>query len=205
MARTTANTKTPTPVPTSAPVDTKKKATPKNAVVSNEVAPPVVDVPKSEIDVEDSGGKFREIMLEFNSKLQQLTVQANSLKSEFKNIEKLMNKEMKAMQKNSKFRKKSTTRSPSGFVKPTPISEELATFLNKEKGSQMARTDVTREINAYIRAHNLQDKQNGRKIIPDPKLAKLLKLDSKDELTYFNLQKYMSPHFYKEPKPEATA
>ena len=203
MART-ANSKTTTQTPT--PVENKKKtATPsKNAVVSKEVTPPT-EAPKPEVEVEESGGKFRDIMLEFNSRLQQLTVQANSLKSEFKNIEKLMNKELKTMHKNSKLRKKSTTRSPSGFVKPTPISEELATFLNKEKGSQMARTDVTREINAYIRAHNLQDKQNGRKIIPDPKLAKLLKLDSKDELTYFNLQKYMSPHFHKESKTEATA
>ena len=203
MART-ANTKTTTQTPT--PVENKKKAAApsKNAVVSKEVTPPA-EAPKPEVEVEESGGKFRDIMLDFNSRLQQLTVQANSLKSEFKNIEKLMNKELKTMHKNSKLRKKSTTRSPSGFVKPTPISEELATFLNKEKGSQMARTDVTREINAYIRAHNLQDKQNGRKIIPDPKLAKLLKLDSKDELTYFNLQKYMSPHFHKESKTEATA
>lgn len=203
MART-ANSKTTTPTPTS--VDNKKKAAApsKNAVVSKEVTPPT-EAPKPEVEVEENGGKFRDIMLEFNSRLQQLTVQANSIKSEFKNIEKHMNKELKTIQKNSKLRKKSTTRSPSGFVKPTPISEELATFLNKEKGSQMARTDVTREINAYIRAHNLQDKQNGRKIIPDPKLAKLLKLDSKDELTYFNLQKYMSPHFHKESKTEAIA
>ena len=204
MARTANSKTTTTPTPT--PVDNKKKAaTPsKNAVVSKEATPPT-EAPKPEVEVEENGGKFRDIMLEFNSRLQQLTVQANSLKSEFKNIEKHMNKELKTIQKNSKLRKKSTTRSPSGFVKPTPISEELATFLNKEKGSQMARTEVTREINAYIRAHNLQDKQNGRKIIPDPKLAKLLKLDSKDELTYFNLQKYMSPHFHKESKTEATA
>ena len=201
MARTAKTTTTPTPV------DNKKKAAsaPKNAVVSKETAPPTVEASKPDVDVEDNSTKFREIMLDYNSRLQQLTVQANTLKSEFKNIEKLMNKEFKTLHKNSRVRKKNTTRSPSGFVKPTPISEELATFLNKEKGSQMARTDVTREINAYIRAHNLQDKQNGRKIIPDPKLAKLLKLDSNDELTYFNLQKYMSPHFHKEPKTEATA
>jgi upstream activation factor subunit UAF30 len=64
----------------------------------------------------------------------------------------------------------------------------------------MARTDVTREINAYIRANKLQDQDNGRKIIPDTKLAALLKLKKSDELTYFNLQKYMSPHFAKAVK-----
>ena len=61
----------------------------------------------------------------------------------------------------------------------------------------MARTDVTREINAYIRANSLQDKDNGRKILPDKKLSTLLKLGKTDELTYFNLQRFMSPHFQK--------
>ena len=64
----------------------------------------------------------------------------------------------------------------------------------------MARTDVTREINKYIRSHNLQDKENGRKINPDTKLQTLLKLNNTDELTYFNLQRYMSPHFAKSVK-----
>ena len=61
----------------------------------------------------------------------------------------------------------------------------------------MARTEVTREINGYIRAHDLQDKQNGRKINPDSQLATLLKISDGEELTYFNLQRYMSPHFAK--------
>ena len=61
----------------------------------------------------------------------------------------------------------------------------------------MARTEVTREINAYIRANHLQDKENGRKINADAKLTSLLSLTAADELTYFNLQKYMSRHFAK--------
>ena len=65
------------------------------------------------------------------------------------------------------------------------------------RDTEMARTEVTREINAYIREHKLQDKDNGRKIIADKKLTGLLKLKKGDELTYFNLQKYMSPHFAK--------
>jgi chromatin remodeling complex protein RSC6 len=69
----------------------------------------------------------------------------------------------------------------------------------------MARTEVTREINTYIRAHNLQDKENGRKINPDTKLATLLKLKKSDELTYFNLQRYMSPHFAKANKDVVVA
>ena len=96
--------------------------------------------------------------------------------------------------------RKTGNRSPSGFVKPTKISKELAKFLGKPHGTEMARTEVTREINTYIRAHKLQDPKNGRRILADSKLRTLLKLKKDDELTYFNLQRYMSPHFAKSAK-----
>jgi chromatin remodeling complex protein RSC6 len=89
-------------------------------------------------------------------------------------------------------------RVPSGFVKPSSISDELAMFLGKPAGTKMARTDVSKEINTYIRVHGLQDPFNGRRIYPDEKLKKLLGVTPNDELTYFNLQKYMKHHFHKE-------
>lgn len=139
--------------------------------------------------------------VEFMAKLNQLSVIISSLKNEYRTLEKKFNRELKVAQKaNSKRKRKCGNRQPSGFVKPTRISDELAKFLEKPTGSEMARTDVTREINKYIRAHNLQDKENGRKINPDSKLSTLLKLKKTDELTYFNLQKYMSPHFSKNEK-----
>ncbi len=141
---------------------------------------------------------------EFLAKLNQLGGLFASLKTEFRLLEKKWSRELKTAQKSSAKRKrKSGNRQPSGFVKPTKISDELAKFLEKPLGSEMARTDVTREINKYIRAQNLQDKDNGRKINPDAKLQTLLKIKKTDELTYFNLQRYMSPHFYKSEKPLA--
>jgi len=88
-------------------------------------------------------------------------------------------------------------RRPSGFVKPTLISNELAEFLGKSIGTEMPRTEVSKEINAYIEAHGLQDRHNGRIINPDERLRKLLRLSEGDQLTYFNLQKYMKHHFIK--------
>ena len=139
--------------------------------------------------------------VEFLSKLQQLGSLVSSIKTDWRLLEKKLGRELKlALKQSSKRKRKSVNRAPSGFVKPTRISDELALFLEKPSGSEMARTEVTRDINKYIRTHNLQDKDNGRKIIPDTKLATLLKLNESDELTYFNLQRYMSPHFAKASK-----
>lgn len=145
--------------------------------------------------------------IEFLAKLNQLGTLISSLKTEYRSLEKTFFKKIKDAQKlGQKKRRKNVARAPSGFVKPTKISDELANFLGKEKGSEMARTDVTRAINQYIRSNSLQDKDNGRKINPDAKLAALLKLKKTDELTYFNLQKYMGIHFAKAtPAASATA
>jgi chromatin remodeling complex protein RSC6 len=137
-------------------------------------------------------------LMEYSEKINQLTSFVSALKSEFKALEKSVAKELKAAQKASQKKKRASgNRAPSGFVKPTLISDELAAFLGKEKGSLLARTAVSKEINNYIRSNKLQDPQNGRKIHADAKLAKLLKLSKTDDLTYFNLQKFMKHHFVK--------
>lgn len=189
----------------------KKTKTPKGEDVA--VAPsasasapePVVSVDAAQVDA-DVETPLTEQSVEFLTKLQQLSNMISTLKSEYRTLEKKWSREVKNAQKLSiKRKRKSGNRAPSGFVKPTKISDELASFLGKEKGTEMARTEVTRDINKYIRNHNLQDKENGRKINPDSKLAALLKLKKSDELTYFNLQRYMSPHFAKATKETVTA
>ncbi len=163
------------------------------------------DVVAATVDV-DVEAPIAEQSVEFLAKLQQLGVLISSLKVEYRTLEKKWTRELKTAQKQSSKRKrKAGNRAPSGFVKPTRISDELAKFLEKPSGSEMARTEVTRDINKYIRTNNLQDKENGRKINPDSKLATLLKLKKTDELTYFNLQRYMSPHFAKASKDVVTA
>jgi len=169
----------------------KSKAKDEVTLVKNEVVA-VAD------ETEASDAVLTDTFSQFLLKLQTLASAMNALKSEFRLLEKKASRELKAAQKiNAKRKRKTGNRSPSGFVKPTLISDELANFLQKPVGSEMARTEVTREINGYIRAHDLQDKANGRKINPDTHLAALLKIGSGDELTYFNLQRYMSPHFAK--------
>lgn len=180
-------------------VEKKAKKPKADKPVVDVAAPPALT--EQSVDATAAEVSLVEQTNEFQSKLHQLGVLLSTLKSEFRALEKKWSRDVKTAQKQSSKRKrKSGNRAPSGFVKPTKISDELASFLGKEKGTEMARTDVTREINAYIRANKLQDQDNGRKIIPDTKLAALLKLKKSDELTYFNLQKYMSPHFAKAVK-----
>ena len=137
---------------------------------------------------------------EFIVKFQTMISSFSALKAELKVLERRTVKSLKVVQKINNKKKRKGTRAPSGFVKPSLISNELAHFLGKPEGSEMARTDVTREINKYIRANSLQDKDNGRKINPDKLLCDLLKIPSDINLTYFNLQRYMGPHFPKQSK-----
>ena len=207
--KTTSKTETEqvtTPVVAAAAPAAEKKA--RKTAAPAAAAAPVVDAAAAapQTETADAETPLADQSVEFLAKLQQLGALISSLKTEYRSLEKKWTREIKTAQKQSSKRKrKAGNRAPSGFVKPTKISDELASFLGKDKGSEMARTDVTREINTYIRAHKLQDKENGRKINPDTKLATLLKLKKTDELTYFNLQKYMSPHFAKAVKAEVTA
>ncbi len=214
VSKTETEIVTPAPVvvDAAAPVAAAEKKSRKPKAVKTEAvetSAPVVETPAPATDATvaaDAEAPLAEQSVEFLAKLQQLGTLINSIKSEYKALEKKWSREVKTAQKQSSKRKrKAGNRAPSGFVKPTKISDELASFLGKEKGAEMARTDVTREINTYIRAHKLQDSTNGRKINPDKKLAALLKLKTTDELTYFNLQKYMSPHFAKASKEGVVA
>jgi chromatin remodeling complex protein RSC6 len=87
---------------------------------------------------------------------------------------------------------------PSGFTDAISISNELAMFLGKPLGTVMSCFDVSRKINSYIKENGLREQENIRnKINPDEKLRNLLGLKEEDELTYFNLHKYMKHHFIK--------
>lgn len=166
-------------------------ATPAASATPAPAAAPAAAAP-AETEVDVLGEQFAEFMV----KLQQVGNVFSTLKNDFRTLEKQVVRQMKqAKRLSSKRAKGKGNRQPSGFVKPTLVSDELASFLGKPAGSEMARTEVTKEINKYIRAKNLQDPQNGRHIIPDAALSKLLSLKESDELTYFNLQKYMKQHF----------
>lgn len=215
-----ASTATPaaTPAPASTPAveASASSAKPRAKKAKAEVAatpaatPVVVEAPALTNELTpattDAAASVSVKMTEFAAKLQQLTSLFSTVKNDFKTLDKAIAREMKVAQKaSSKKRRNNGNRKPSGFIKPTRISDELVAFLGKSVGTEMARTEVSREINAYIHANSLQDKSNGRKINPDEKLTQLLKIGKDDELTYFNLQRFMKGHFIKAEPVVATA
>lgn len=169
---------------------TKTPSTPEPVVQNVEVAPE-----ESVVTIESS---MSELLTSFTDSIQALTLSLNKLKTDFKVLEKQVLREARSMDKvNAKRNRNKGSRAPSGFVKPAGISKELAKFLGVSEDTKMARTDVTKEITKYVKDHKLQDATNGRKIVPDAKLKALLGTKASDEVTYFNLQKYMKPHFVK--------
>lgn len=211
-AKSAAKTTAPKTTASAKTTASTKKGRAKSAAVTAPVenvveTTSVVDQTVTEVSAAVSTmTELQDEFAEFLGKLNQVSSQFSALKTDFRSLEKKWTRELRTAHRTMEKRKRKVgNRAPSGFVKPTLISDELATFLGKTTGTEMARTEVTREINKYIRANALQDKENGRKINPDTALASLLKIGSGDELTYFNLQRYMSPHFAKlgEPVPAA--
>ena len=122
-----------------------------------------------------------------------LTSNVSKLEKRVSRDRKVMNKKMRG----KKPRVHDPNKPPSGFAKPGPISPELAKFLELPKDELIARTEVTRKITEYCKKHDLQKKEDGRHILPDKALKKLLNIKDGEELTFFNLQKYMKVHYPK--------
>jgi chromatin remodeling complex protein RSC6 len=88
-------------------------------------------------------------------------------------------------------------RSKNAFLKLRPLSDELCAFMGLPSKSQKSQTDVTKFISVYVKAHSCFDPTFKRRILPDAKLAKLLRVTDKNEVTYLNLQSFLKVHFLK--------
>ena len=118
-------------------------------------------------------------------------------------MKKLM-KQIKKMNKEEVEGDEDKPKKLSGFAKPMKMSKELCEFLGVSTDTLMARTEVTKEINKYVKEHSLQNPSNKRELILDDKLRTILSPPEDVTLTFFNLQKYMSCHYQKESKETET-
>ena len=134
-----------------------------------------------------------------NNSLILFKMQFNTLQQQVRTLEKNVKKELKAVKKTAKVTTPKAKKAPSGFAKPTKVTKELCEFMDKPEGTEIARTEVTKVLVNYIKSNNLQEQtaDSKNKIVPDDKLKNLLGLNVEEtnELTFFNIQKYMNKHF----------
>jgi len=194
--------KTTTPATAAAPKATKKAtkevAAPAPAVEATAEAP-APEAGEAATDRSDLSAELNDDIAELLKTYQARVALDNSIKASIKAIEKKVAKMTKLMEKSTKKRKTNANK-VSGFEKPTAISDELAKFVGEPIGTMLARTAVSKKIHEYVKSNNLQNPNNRRIITPDAKLKKLLKTTGNEELSYFNLQKYLKVHFKKETK-----
>jgi chromatin remodeling complex protein RSC6 len=141
-----------------------------------------------------------ELFNQFENLVSQLSIMKNqitSLQQNIKQLEKSVKKQMKGLKKEATKTKAKGNRAPSGFAKPSKVTKELCEFMNKSEGTEIARTEVTRALVAYIKENKLENQNNLKIISPDEKLKVLLGIEDGQELNYFNIQKYMNKHFVK--------
>ena len=153
-----------------------------------------VEIPnttESQLNEDAIGAQFDTVL----STLSAFRTQITQVQQVVRGLEKQVKKEMKGLRRDAQKGKARVNRKRSGFAQPTKISRELCEFMEKAEGTEIARTEVTQYVISYINDHKLQNPQNRKTITPDDKLRKLLGVSPSDEVTYFNLQKYMNRHF----------
>lgn len=172
-------------------------AAPAKKVVVKESAKVEAPAPTTEVaapETDDVSTRFNTLI----EKMQTIQNEWRDVQNEMKKLQKEVVKQFKEASKGSKKKVKNLDkpkRNPSGFAKPATLSKDLCDFLKKPYGTELARTDVTKFLTKYIKDNSLQLESDKRVIIPDAALHKLLNTTKEDKITYFNLQKFMKPHF----------
>ena len=137
-------------------------------------------------EIRDQAVDLLEASKEVSDVLSSLTRQLQSLKR--KTI-----KQHNSMQRQLTSAVKKKSRRGGGFTSPVRISEELCKFLDSPPGTLLARTEVTKKLNEYIKSNKLQRPVDRRIVDPDEKLASLL--GTSNGFSFFELQGLMNRHF----------
>lgn len=134
--------------------------------------------------------------------IESLASELAELRSEVKALLKLTRK-IRATQEDPSGEKAESRSKNNGFNRLIDVSDELRAFFGMEPGQQISRSQVTKDINKYITENNLKHAENKRVILLDDKLRALLKPPADIQVTFLNIQRYLSPHYVKPLTVEA--
>jgi chromatin remodeling complex protein RSC6 len=156
--------------------------------------------PTLESKVETSSEQLRTILATITEHSSQVKNLMNSVRAVLRDVErqgKELDKFRNKKSRNSTERKLSGV--PSGITKPVAISDELARFLGVEPGTLVPRNEVTKGVSSYVRKFELSDPANRQKFVlsskPEGAVLKSLLGSPTEEVTYFNLQRYLKHHY----------
>jgi len=199
-----------------APVAAKKAAPAKKAAAKAEVTVPTVETPAVVPSVAADASETRPaaailtelqehlktLGTEWSTRVRALVAEAGealkALKRDVRNSKRRVRKDPATMTPEEKATWEAR-RANNAFLKLRPITDELASFMGLSPKSQRSQTDVTKFISTYVKEHKCFDPSFKRRIIPDAKLGKLLRVKDGQEVTYLNLQSFLKVHFIKPP------
>jgi len=209
MAKDTKQTKNAQPVAATPATPSKgRKASAKAEVTVPVTTPAPVVVAKAETTETRSAEVIlstlqetlkalsSEVSTKIREAVKEATEATKALKREARDSKKRRRKDPKDMTP-EELKTYETRRANNAFLKLRPISDELSSFMGLPAKSQRSQTDVTKYISNYVKTHNCFDPNFKRRIIPDAKLAKLLRVKDGQEVTYLNLQSFLKVHFIK--------
>ena len=189
----------------STPATKSKKTTSKTVTPAQTIpapAPAPVPEPVAPVTTEAAVVSDTPYLEEFSavvSALDEAMITIRGLRARLQKLEKQVHRDTKALNKKASGKRARKPRDPnapkSGFAKEGPVSDEMRKFLGLKKDELISRTDVTKRIHEYCKTKNLQNPDDKRHIKADASLRKLLKMNKDDDLTFFNLQKFMKVHF----------
>jgi chromatin remodeling complex protein RSC6 len=161
------------------------------------------------VKIESSSEQLKAILATMGEQSSQLKILMNNVRSVLKDVER-QGKELDKLH-NKKSRSSSARKEsgqPSGITKPVSISDELAKFLGVAPGTLVPRNEVTKGVSAFVRKHDLSDPSNKQKFVltskPEGAELKVLLGNPAEEVTYFNLQRYLKHHYLPMEKAPAS-
>lgn len=202
-ARKAATKKTEAPAEAAAPVATPAPAP--VAVVTHVDAPVAVAAVAATVDEGAS------LVTEYNALVEKVNALRNAVNAIVADTKSLGRRVARVAKKADKRRgRKAVTeggavkpKKDGVFTRPNKITDELCVFLGKAKGTEMARSEVTRAVIAYCKTKSLMEGQNIK--TSDPALRKLLRLNESSALSILTLQTHLKQHYVKAPVAPAVA
>jgi len=206
----------PAPAPSSTPVPETKARAPRRVAAKAEVTVPVVETAAPAVQVAPAVAPAETrsaavVLAELQDHLKalgsELTTRVRALITEASDAARALKRDVRNSKRRHRKNPEDMTpeektvwearRANNAFLKLRPISDELASFMSLAPKSQRSQTDVTKFIAGYVKSHSCFDPSFKRRIIPDAKLGKLLRVKDGDDVTYLNLQSFLKVHFLK--------